>query len=100
MGVLWLHTVCGHCEYCLTGWETLCQVQQNTDYSESGSYFEYLLADPNYVGHLLDTLSFQEAVPLLCTGLTDCKGLKETKVKPGQWVVISDISSLGHLTVQ
>ena len=66
----------------------------------SGSYVEYLLADPNYVGHLLDNLSFQEAVPLLRTGLTDCKGLKETKVKPGQWVVISVIGGLGHLAVQ
>ena len=73
---------------------------QNTDYSVSGSYAEYLLANPNYVGHLPDNLSFQEAVPLLCTGLTDCTGLKETKVKPEQWVVISGIGGLGHLAVQ
>ena len=100
VGVPWLHTACGHCEYCLTGWETLCQAQQNTDYSVSGSYVDYLLADPNYVGHLPDNLSFQEAAPLLCTGLTVYKGLKETEVKPGQWVVISGISGLGLLAVQ
>ena len=24
VGVPWLHTACGHCEHCITGWETLC----------------------------------------------------------------------------
>ena len=24
VGVPWLHSACGECEYCLTGWETLC----------------------------------------------------------------------------
>ena len=100
VGVPWLHTACGHCEYCLTGWETLCQAQQNTGYSVPGSYAEYLLADPNYVAHLPENLSFEAAAPLLCAGLTVYKGLKETEVKPGQWVVISGIGGLGHLAVQ
>jgi propanol-preferring alcohol dehydrogenase len=100
VGVPWLFTACGHCEYCLTGWETLCTAQQNTGYSVPGSYAEYVLADPNYVGHLPDSLSFQEAAPLLCAGLTVYKGLKETEVKPGQWVVISGVGGLGHLAVQ
>ena len=100
VGVPWLYTACGHCEYCLTGWETLCLAQQNTGYSVPGSYAEYLLADPNYVGHLPANLSFQEAAPLLCAGLTVYKGLKETAVKPGQWVVVSGIGGLGHLAVQ
>ena len=100
VGVPWLHTACGHCEYCLTGWETLCQAQQNTGYSVPGSYAEYLLADPNYVAHLPENLSFEAAAPLLCAGLTVSTGLKETEVKPGQWVVISGIGGLGHLAVQ
>ncbi len=100
VGVPWLHTACGHCEYCLTGWETLCQQQQNTGYSVPGSYAEYVLADPDYVGILPDNLSFQEAAPILCAGVTVYKGLKETEVKPGQWVVISGVGGLGHLAVQ
>ena len=100
VGVPWLYTACGHCEYCLTGWETLCPAQQNTGYSVPGSYAEYVLADPNYVGHLPDALSFQEAAPLLCAGVTVYKGLKETEVRPGQWVVISGVGGLGHLAVQ
>lgn len=100
VGVPWLYTACGHCEHCFTGWETLCESQQNTGYSVQGSYAEYVLADPNYVGQLPDSLSFEEAAPILCAGVTVYKGLKETEVKPGQWVVISGIGGLGHLAVQ
>lgn len=100
VGVPWLYTACGHCEHCFTGWETLCESQQNTGYSVQGSYAEYILADPNYVGHLPDSLSFEEAAPILCAGVTVYKGLKETEVKPGQWVVISGIGGLGHLAIQ
>ncbi|CCH55786.1 Alcohol dehydrogenase GroES domain protein [Fibrisoma limi BUZ 3] len=100
VGIPWLYTACGHCEQCCSGWETLCPEQQNTGYSVQGSYAEYVLADPNFVGHIPDTLSFQQAAPILCAGVTVYKGLKETEVKPGQWVVISGVGGLGHLAVQ
>ena len=100
VGVPWLFTACGHCEYCLSGWETLCQAQQNAGYSVPGAYAEYVLADPNYVGHLPEKMPFLEAAPLLCAGLTVYKALKQTEVKPGQWVVVSGIGGLGHLAVQ
>lgn len=100
MGVPWLFTACGHCTYCLSGWETLCETQQNTGYSVPGSFAEYVLADPNYVGPLPDDLSFHEAAPNVCAGVTVYKGLKETEVRPGEWVVISGIGGLGHLAVQ
>jgi propanol-preferring alcohol dehydrogenase len=100
VGVPWLHTSCGRCEYCTTGWETLCEKQQMTGYTVNGSYAEYVLADPKYVGRLPDSLSFEEAAPILCAGVTVYKGLKETDTRPGQWVVISGIGGLGHMAVQ
>ncbi|MPR31856.1 alcohol dehydrogenase AdhP [Cytophagaceae bacterium SJW1-29] len=100
VGVPWLYTACGHCEYCHAGWETLCHEQQNTGYSVQGSYAEYVLADPEYVGHIPDKLPFLEAAPILCAGVTVYKGLKETDTRPGEWVVISGIGGLGHLAVQ
>lgn len=100
VGVPWLHTACGQCEYCITGWETLCPNQQNTGYSVNGGFAEYTLADPKYVGRLPDALSFDDAAPILCAGVTVYKGLKETEVKPGEWVVISGIGGLGHMAVQ
>jgi propanol-preferring alcohol dehydrogenase len=100
VGIPWLYSACGHCEHCYSGWETLCLSQQNTGYSVQGSYAEYVVANPDYVGLIPDSLSFTDAAPILCAGVTVYKGLKETEVKPGQWVVISGIGGLGHLAVQ
>lgn len=100
VGVPWLYTACGHCPHCLGGWETLCEEQQNTGYSVNGSFAEYVVADPNYVGHLPDNISFTEIAPILCAGVTVYKGLKVTDTKPDDWVVVSGIGGLGHLAVQ
>jgi propanol-preferring alcohol dehydrogenase len=100
VGVPWLHTACGHCTYCWSGWETLCEAQQNTGYSVNGGFAEYVLADPNYVGRLPADAVFAQVAPILCAGVTVYKGLKVTDTRPGQWVVVSGIGGLGHLAVQ
>lgn len=100
VGVPWLHTACGYCPYCRTGWETLCGAQQNTGYSVNGSFAEFALADPDFVGRLPAKLDWGPAAPVLCAGVTVYKGLKETEVKPGEWVAISGIGGLGHMAVQ
>lgn len=100
VGVPWLYSACGCCVHCTTGWETLCESQSNTGYSVNGGFAEYVLADPAYVGHLPAGLGFAAAAPILCAGVTVYKGLKETEVRPGQWVVVSGIGGLGHMAVQ
>ena len=100
VGVPWLHTSCGHCEHCLTGWETLCDEQQMTGYTVDGAYADYVLDDPGYVGHLPPKLGFVEVAPILCAGVTVYKGLKVLDCKPGDWVAISGVGGLGHLAIQ
>ena len=100
VGVPWLHNACGHCEHCMTGWETLCDHPQMTGYTVNGGYAEYVLADPGYVGQLPKNLDFAPAAPVLCAGVTVYKGLKVLDRKPGDWVVISGIGGLGHMAVQ
>lgn len=100
VGVPWLYTACGCCRHCLGGWETLCESQQNTGYSVNGGFGDYVLADPNYVGHLPDNIDFNEIAPVLCAGLTVYKGLKMTDARPGDTVAISGIGGLGHMAVQ
>ena len=100
VGVPWLHTACGHCEHCLTGWETLCDHQQMTGYSVNGGFAEYVLADPHYVGHLPAQGSFEALAPILCAGLTVYKGLKVLDARPGQWVAVVGAGGLGHLAIQ
>lgn len=100
VGVPWLYSACGHCTHCLGGWETLCESQQNTGYSVNGGFADYVIADPEYVGHLPDNISFTEIAPVLCAGVTVYKGLKMTDTKPGDLVAISGIGGLGHMAVQ
>ncbi|HAJ46164.1 MAG TPA: alcohol dehydrogenase AdhP [Alphaproteobacteria bacterium] len=100
IGAPWLHTACGHCAHCRTGWETLCHDQQNTGYSVNGGFAEYVLADAGYVGRIPTGLDFGAAAPVLCAGVTVYKGLKETEARPGEWVAVSGIGGLGHMAVQ
>lgn len=100
VGIPWLHSACGQCVYCRTGWETLCPQQSNTGYSVNGSFAEYSLADPAFVGHLPAGLELGPAAPVLCAGVTVYKGLKESEVRPGEWVAISGVGGLGHMAVQ
>jgi len=100
VGVPWLHTACGHCRHCVGGWETLCTDQANTGYSVNGGFAEYVLADPDYLGHIPGKLDFPASAPILCAGVTVYKGLKETDAKPGQTVAIVGIGGLGQLAVQ
>lgn len=100
VGVPWLYSACGCCDHCITGWETLCESQQNGGYSVDGGFAEYVIADARYVGHLPANTNFLEMAPILCAGVTVYKGLKETEVKPGEWVAISGIGGLGHVAVQ
>ena len=100
VGVPWLYSACGHCEYCLSARETVCGEAQFGGYTTNGGFADYMIADPNYVAHIPSNLSAREAAPLICAGVTSYKGLKETGARPGEWVVISGVGGLGHLAVQ
>jgi propanol-preferring alcohol dehydrogenase len=100
VGVPWLYSACGHCEYCLSAWETVCPDAQFGGYTRNGGFAEYMIADPNYVAHIPAGLKSAEAAPIICAGITTYKGIKETGTKPGQWIAISGIGGLGHLAIQ
>lgn len=100
VGVPWLYSACGHCEFCLAAQEPVCAGAQFGGYTRNGGFAEYILADPNYVAHIPVGLSAVEAAPLICAGITSYKGVKETQARPGEWIVISGIGGLGHLGVQ
>jgi propanol-preferring alcohol dehydrogenase len=100
LGIPWLYSACGYCDYCLSGNENLCLLQQNAGYSVDGSYAEYCKADGNYVVKIPDEISYVDAAPLFCAGVTTYKALKVSTAKPGEWVAIFGIDGLGHLAVQ
>jgi propanol-preferring alcohol dehydrogenase len=100
VGIAWLHDACGECEFCITGWETLCAAQRNSGYSVNGSFAEYALGSAAYVARLPDRVDFGEIAPILCAGVTTYKGIKETEARPGEWIAISGVGGLGHIAIQ
>jgi len=82
VGVPWLYSACGHCEYCLSAWETVCNEAQFGGYTKNGGFAEYVLADPDYVAHIPKGLAPAEAAPLICAGITTYKGIKQTGRSP------------------
>ena len=100
VGVPWLYSACGHCEHCLSAWETVCGSAQFGGYTVNGGFADYILADPNYVARIPKGLSAINAAPIICAGVTTYKGIKEAATKPGDWIVISGAGGLGHLAIQ
>lgn len=100
VGVAWLHDACQSCEYCETGWETLCEHQHNTGYGVDGGFAEYVIASAPFVARLPANVDFAQIAPILCAGVTTYKGLLETEVRAGEWVAIFGIGGLGHVAVQ
>lgn len=100
VGIPWLYSACGECEYCLTGQETLCPHQLNGGYSVDGGYAEYCKAPADYVAKIPDNLDPVEVAPILCAGVTTYKALKVSGARPGEWVAIYGIGGLGHIALQ
>jgi alcohol dehydrogenase, propanol-preferring len=100
VGVPWLHTTCGECEFCKSGRETLCGKQQITGCTVDGGYAEFIKARGTHTVKLPDALGFEEAAPLLCAGLTVHNAMKRSGLLAEQWIAIFGVGGLGHLAVQ
>ena len=100
MALPWLGHACGHCDYCVRGWETLCEQQQNTGYSIDGGFAEYAVADAEYTVPVPEGVSPHDAAPLTCAGVTTYKAIKVADIRPTERVAVFGIGGLGHLAVQ
>jgi propanol-preferring alcohol dehydrogenase len=84
----------------MTGWETLCEQQQNSGYSVDGGWAEYALASAGYVGRVPDGIDPFEAAPLTCAGVTTYKAVKVSGARSSDLVAIFGVGGLGHLALQ
>ena len=75
MGVPWLGWTCGHCGFCASHRENLCDSARFTGYQIHGGYAEYTVADARYCFPLDNTVDAAEAAPLLCAGLIGYRAL-------------------------
>jgi len=100
VAIPWLGWACGSCEYCTSGWETLCERQRNTGYSVNGGFAEYAVASASYVGKVPAAVDPLDAAPLTCAGVTTYKAVKVSGARSSDLVAVFGIGGLGHLALQ
>ena len=96
----WLGYACGACDYCVSGWETLCHEQKNMGYSIDGGFGEYVTAYARYVVNVPDGIDPLDAAPLTCAGVTTYKAVKLGGTHAGDLVAVFGVGGLGHLAIQ
>lgn len=96
----WLGHACGHCRYCVTGWETYCQTPQYMGYTMDGGYAEFALGYASHVVKVPDEVSSFDAAPITCAGVTTYKALKVARPQPADTAMVVGIGGLGHLALQ
>ncbi|HEX6713172.1 MAG TPA: alcohol dehydrogenase AdhP [Thermoleophilaceae bacterium] len=96
----WLGYACGTCEYCVSGWETLCLEQKNMGYSIDGGFGEYAIAYGRYVVKVPDGIDPFDAAPLTCAGVTTYKAVKVAGTRSSDLVAVFGVGGLGHLAIQ
>jgi alcohol dehydrogenase, propanol-preferring len=78
VGIPWLGWTCGHCPYCQSGRENLCEQARFTGYTLDGGYAEYTVADERFCFPIPGAYSDADASPLLCAGLIGYRCLLKT----------------------
>ncbi len=68
VGIAWLHDACGACDYCITGWETLCESQNDSGYSVNGTFAEYAIGAADYVARLPQRVDLRRSRPFCAPG--------------------------------
>src|SRR5215218_2443344 len=96
----WLGYACGTCDYCVSGWETLCLEQKNMGYSIDGGFGEYATAYARYVVKVPDGIDPFDAAPLTCAGVTTYKAVKVAGTRSSDLVAVFGVGGLGHMAIQ
>src|SRR3954453_14769437 len=100
VGMPWLGYACGTCDYCVSGWETLCLEQKNMGYSIDGGFGEYATAYGRYVVKVPDGIDPFDAAPLTCAGVTTYKAVKVAGTRSSDLVAVFGVGGLGHMAIQ
>ena len=100
VGVAWIFSSCGVCDYCVTGQENLCREFLACGRDANGGYAEYMVIDENYIHRLPGTLSAISATPLLCAGAVGYRALAMCQLVNGQSLGLTGFGASGHLVLQ
>ena len=100
IGVAWIASACGHCQYCLSGQENLCAEFKATGRDINGGYAEYMKVRADFVHPLPDSISDSEAAPLLCAGAVGYRALKLCNLQDGQSLGLMGFGGSNHIVLK
>lgn len=98
VGVPWLASTCGHCEYCRSGQENLCDAPEFTGYTRNGGYATHTIADACFAVPLPEGDDDASIAPLLCAGLIGWRAL--SKAGPGRNLGLYGFGAAAHIIAQ
>jgi alcohol dehydrogenase, propanol-preferring len=100
VGVPWLYSACGQCEFCKTGRENLCDNGCFTGYHVNGGFAEFVVAKEEFVYRLPHTLSDTQAAPLLCAGVIGYRAVRLSDIRPGGRIGLFGFGASAHIAIQ
>lgn len=100
VGVAWIYSACGHCDYCKSGRENLCGQFTATGRDTPGGYAEYMKVPEAFAYHIPSALSDREAAPLLCAGAIGYRSLHLTGLQKGQNLGLTGFGASAHLVMK
>jgi alcohol dehydrogenase, propanol-preferring len=100
VGVAWIFSACGHCEFCLAGEENLCPDFKATGRDANGGYAEYMVAPADFTYLIPKVFSDAQAAPHLCAGAIGYRSLRLTGLKNGQRLGLTGFGASAHLVLK
>jgi propanol-preferring alcohol dehydrogenase len=100
VGVAWIHSACGKCNYCRSGHENLCPEFVATGRDANGGYAEYMSVPSEYMHLLPDEIADAEAAPLLCAGAVGYRALQMTGLRDGSALALYGFGASNHLVLK
>jgi propanol-preferring alcohol dehydrogenase len=100
VGVPWLYSTCGVCEFCKSGRENLCDNARFTGYHVDGGYAEYVVVQEDSAYALPAGFSDVEAAPLLCAGVIGYRALRLSEINSGQRIGLYGFGASAHIAIQ
>jgi alcohol dehydrogenase, propanol-preferring len=100
VGVAWIYSACGRCDFCAQGNENLCEAFQATGRDANGGYAEYLTVPEDFAYIIPDVFSDAQAAPLLCAGAIGYRSLRLADIKDGQNLGLTGFGASAHLVLK
>lgn len=100
VGVAWIYSACGECEYCTSGQENLCPYFKATGRDADGGYAQYMVVPSEFTNPIPNALSDTEAAPLLCAGAIGYRSLRLANIHDGQALGLTGFGGSNHLVLK